>query len=123
MEEIERRLGSIWRGEGLKTGVETPSPGCCRRPQSGAQSKKPRVVRGLRLPQGLLSRFEVFVLAETERFELSMRLNTPYSLSRGAPSATRSRFLSPVLCLILVQIKRLVQRSDGQLHIFFVNHH
>ena len=29
----------------------------------GAQSKKPRVVRGLRLPQGLLSRFEVFVLA------------------------------------------------------------
>ena len=32
--------------------------------KSGAQSKKPRVVRGLRLPQGLLSRFEVFVLAE-----------------------------------------------------------
>jgi len=63
MEEIERRLGSIWRGEGLKTGVETPSPGCCRRPQSGAQSKKLRVVRGLRLPQGLLSRFEDFVLA------------------------------------------------------------
>ena len=31
--------------------------------KSGAQSKKPRVVRGLRLPQGLLSRFEVFVLA------------------------------------------------------------
>lgn len=32
------------------------------------------------------------VLAETEGFEPSMRLYTPYSLSRGAPSATRSRF-------------------------------
>ena len=31
-------------------------------------------------------------LAETEGFEPSMRLYTPYSLSRGAPSATRSRF-------------------------------
>ncbi len=28
------------------------------------KAKKPRMVRGLRLPQGLLSRFEVFVLAE-----------------------------------------------------------
>lgn len=33
-------------------------------------------------------------LAETEGFEPSMRLYTPYSLSRGAPSATRSRFQS-----------------------------
>ena len=33
-------------------------------------------------------------LAETEGFEPSMRLYTPYSLSRGAPSATRSRFLA-----------------------------
>ncbi len=33
-------------------------------------------------------------LAETEGFEPSMRLYTPYSLSRGAPSATRSRFLT-----------------------------
>jgi DNA-binding transcriptional LysR family regulator len=32
------------------------------------------------------------LLAETEGFEPSMRLYTPYSLSRGAPSATRSRF-------------------------------
>ena len=45
-----------------QTGFETTLPGQRRRPQSGAQSKKPRVVRGLRLPQGLLSRFEVFVL-------------------------------------------------------------
>ena len=30
---------------------------------AGRTSKKPRMVRGLRLPQGLLSRFEVFVLA------------------------------------------------------------
>ncbi len=75
-------------------GFETTFTGRCRRSQSGAQSKKPRVVRGLRLPQGLLSRFEVFVLAETEGFEPSMRLYTPYSLSRGAPSATRSRFQS-----------------------------
>src|SRR6476620_6325699 len=32
-------------------------------------------------------------LAETEGFEPSMRLYTAYSLSRGAPSASRSRFL------------------------------
>ena len=42
--------------------------------KSGAQSKKPRVVRGLRLPQGLLSRFEVFVLAEQAGFEPSVVL-------------------------------------------------
>ena len=75
-----------------QTEFETPFPGQWCRLQSGAQSKKPRLVRGLRLPQGLLSRFEVFVLAESERFELSIRLYTLYSLSRGAPSATRSRF-------------------------------
>ena len=34
------------------------------------------------------------LLGETEGFEPSMRLYTPYSLSRGAPSATRSRFQS-----------------------------
>ncbi len=55
-------------------GFETTFPGCCGRSQSGAQSKKPRVVRGLRLPQGLLSRFEVFVLAEEEGFEPSVVL-------------------------------------------------
>ena len=37
--------------------------------------------------------FVRIVLAETEGFEPSMGLYTPYSLSRGAPSATRSRFL------------------------------
>ena len=46
-----------------QTGFETTFRGRCRRSQSGAKSKKPRVVRGLRLPQGLLSRFEVFELA------------------------------------------------------------
>ena len=34
----------------------------------GSQSKNPHLVRGLRLPQGLLSRFEVFVLAERVGF-------------------------------------------------------
>ena len=33
-----------------------------------AGTKKPRVVRGLRPPHVLLSKFEVFVLAETESF-------------------------------------------------------
>jgi hypothetical protein len=56
-----------------QTGFETTFRGRCRRSQSGAQSKKPRVVRGLRLPQGLLSRFEVFVLAEQTRSELSLK--------------------------------------------------
>ena len=36
-------------------------------------------------------------LAETKGFEPLMRLNTPYSLSRGAPSATRSRFQQKTL--------------------------
>jgi hypothetical protein len=35
----------------------------CQWRHSGAQNKKPRVVRGLKLPQGLLSRFDVFELA------------------------------------------------------------
>jgi hypothetical protein len=34
-----------------------------RKSQSGAQSKKPRVVQGLRLLQVLLRRFEVFEVA------------------------------------------------------------
>ena len=37
-------------------------------------------------------------LAETEGFEPSMRLYTAYSLSRGAPSASRSRFQERRLC-------------------------
>ncbi len=49
--------------------------------QSGLVNKK-RPVRGV----------FACLLAETEGFEPSMRLYTPYSLSRGAPSATRSRF-------------------------------
>ena len=61
-------------------------------------------------------------LAETEGFEPSMRLYTPYSLSRGAPSATRSRFqwfnyLTVYLTNFsdwgLIQVKRLVQRAHG----------
>ncbi len=32
-------------------------------------------------------------MAETEGFEPSMELQTPYSLSRGAPSASRPRLL------------------------------
>ena len=42
-------------------------------------------------------RLFAFTLAETEGFEPSMRLYTPYSLSRGAPSATRSRFQSGLI--------------------------
>ena len=55
-----------------QTGFETAFRGQCQRRQSGAQSKKPRVVRGLRLPFGLLSRFEVFVLAGNEGYERSV---------------------------------------------------
>ena len=47
----------------IQSRSETPFRRSGPKPQSGAHSKKPRVVRGLRLPQGLLSRFEVFVLA------------------------------------------------------------
>ena len=56
-----------------QTEFETPFPGQWCRLQSGAQSKKPRMVRGLRLPQGLLSRFEVFVLAGQKGFKLSIK--------------------------------------------------
>ena len=106
-----------------QTECETPFPGQWCRLQSGAQSKKPRMVRGLRLPQGLLSRFEVFVLAETEGFEPSMRLYTPYSLSRGAPSATRSRFQHSKIISGLVEVKSLVQGTNGQFHVFLIDHH
>src|SRR4051812_28955142 len=56
-----------------------------------------------------------------------MRLYTPYSLSRGAPSATRSQFLKEAEIMPpsggrLVQIEGFMQRSDGQFHIFFVDH-
>ncbi len=42
------------------------------------------MVRGLRLPQGLLSRFEVFVLAEQEGFEPSIRHNRIPDFESGA---------------------------------------
>ena len=47
-------------------------------------------------------------LAETKGFEPLMRLNTPYSLSRGAPSATRSRFL-------LIEIKLYYLTTCGSI--------
>ncbi len=43
--------------------------------------QKPRVVRGPRPPQGLLSKFEVFVLAERAGFEPAVSF-TPRTLSR-----------------------------------------
>ena len=43
-------------------------------------------------PGAVSRRIKCLTVAETEGFEPSMRLYTPYSLSRGAPSATRSRF-------------------------------
>ena len=49
----------------------------CRAAAAGGSQDpktKPRVVRGLGLPQGLLSRFEVFLLAEEEGFEPSVVL-------------------------------------------------
>ncbi len=58
---------------------------------SGVQSKKPRVVRGLRLPQGLLSRFEIFVLAETQGFEPWIQVLPRCTLRRGVPSTPRPR--------------------------------
>src|SRR5665647_2156926 len=69
------------------------------------------------------------ILAETEGFEPSMRLYTPYSLSRGAPSATRSRFQERGLCPNcsssggrLVQVERAVQGPHRQLHVLLVDH-
>ncbi len=47
------------------------------------------VGRNKKSPEGRINKG---YLAETKGFEPLMRLNTPYSLSRGAPSATRSRF-------------------------------
>ena len=47
------------------------------------------VGRNKKSPEGRMNKG---YLAETKGFEPLMGLNTPYSLSRGAPSATRSRF-------------------------------
>ncbi len=63
------------------------------------------------------------LLAETEGFEPSMRLYTPYSLSRGAPSATRSRFQQSKIISGLLEVKSLVQGSHSQFHVFLINHH
>ena len=41
------------------------------------EKKTLRVVRGLRLPQGLLSRFEALVLAERVGFEPTVPCGTP----------------------------------------------
>ncbi|MCX7266024.1 MAG: response regulator transcription factor [Burkholderiales bacterium] len=51
---------------------------------SGAQSKNPCLVRGLSLPQGLLSRFEVFVLAERGVFECSLTIPNKIHISFGS---------------------------------------
>ena len=51
------------------------------RSQSGAQSKKPCKLQGLRLPLGLLSRCEDLVLAEKAGFEPAVSF-TPRTLSR-----------------------------------------
>ena len=53
------------------------------------------------------------ILAETEGFEPSMRLYTPYSLSRGAPSATRSRFQSHYYASFL-RLSRKTWRLAGE---------
>ena len=53
------------------------------------------------------------ILAETEGFEPSMRLYTPYSLSRGAPSATRSRFQSRYYASFL-RLSRKTWRLAGE---------
>ena len=52
------------------------------------------MVRGLRLPQGLLSRFEVFVLAEEEGFEPSVVLPL-----RLISSQVHSTTLPPLLSI------------------------
>ena len=56
-----------------------------------SRSAPKKAPNGLEIIRTTWNQFEI-VLAETEGFEPSMRLYTPYSLSRGAPSATRSRF-------------------------------
>jgi hypothetical protein len=77
-----------------QTGFETTLPGQLRRSQSGAQSKKPRVLRGLMLPLCLLSRLEVFVLAEEEGFEPSVVLPL-----RLISSQVHSTTLPPLLSI------------------------
>ncbi len=67
--------------------------------KSGAKSKKPRLVRGLMLPQGLLSRFEVFVLAEREGFEPSVML-PPRLISSQVHSTTLPPLLNSPLRLV-----------------------
>jgi hypothetical protein len=99
-----------------------PDVPMCARGRDGREWKKPRWEGSNR---GFLEGY----LAETEGFEPSMRLYTPYSLSRGAPSATRSRFLEGRLCPNrsssagrLVQVEGAVQSAHGELHVLLVDH-
>ena len=59
------------------------------------QTQKSPAVRGFQGALEILWDILNPILAEREGFEPSMRLYTPYSLSRGAPSATRSSLREP----------------------------
>jgi hypothetical protein len=61
-------------------------------------------VRGLRLPQGLLSRFEVFVLAEKVGFEPTVML---------PPRLISSQVHSTTLPLLLHSTLRLVTSANS----------
>src|SRR6185369_3518761 len=70
-------------------------------------------------------------LAEPEGFEPSMQVLPTYSLSRGAPSATRSQLRrgeilpasSSGRCRLVVQVEGLVEGANRKLHVLLVDHH
>src|SRR5205085_9420073 len=75
-------------------------------------------------------------LAEPEGFEPSKQVLPAYSLSRGAPSASRSQLRrAPILrarlardrCAVgggrlLIEVERPVQRAHRELHVFLVDY-
>src|SRR5690349_9783318 len=68
-------------------------------------------------------------LAEPEGFEPSKQVLPAYSLSRGAPSASRSQLRGAILPArtralrrVEVEVERLVQGPHRELHVLLVEH-
>ena len=75
------------------------------------------MVRGLRLPQGLLSRFEVFVLAEREGFEPSVGGCPTPDFESGTFDHSATSPLEESIVTAWVSAFGVAQCLQGRLHV------